>query len=942
MSANAEIAGLTFNAGASAYNFNTNGKILEFRGAGVVVNGGGVNINNFGLSSTIRFWNGSSAGSATYSGGGTFSFQDDSTAGNATINSFREMFFFTNSTAGNATINNYGGILSFSQNASGGNATLVNGPYIGRIQFTDNANPGNATIVNNNFGIVDFSGSSFNGGKLTAGSIAGSGDFYLGANQVTVGGNNLSTTVSGAISDCGVTFCAGLIYGWPVTGGSLVKEGTGTMTLTGANTYTGNTVVNGGTLTVSGLGSISSGPLYLGSSGTGTFNLLNGGTASVSTFNIGNGGFTGTLNIDGVGSSLTGTNGPGYVNYIGFSGTATVDVTNGGTLVSTSDLYMGNTSGTTANLNVNSGGKVTTNRFSVGTAAGSQATVTVSGTGSSLTTLDTMAVGNSGDGTFNLLDGATANLGGLNVGGNPGSSAMMTIGPGAIASLGIYSFRLSSLGTLTYNISPAGTGRIDAGNAFLDGKLAFTGINSAAATYTLLQTTGGISGTLLANLSNTNPDINFGSLRNPNLRISGNDLLLSVDANSLAAILQPGVTGTPKQIADAVDAALQAGVTLPPGFNGVFNLTGDALVAALKQLSGQSAAGAQQTSIDASNAFMGAMFDPFASGRVPAGGGAPGFAAEDNDDAMAYAPKRKFTRGEREARNAVNGPRSARFDSRWSVWGSAYGGSTTTGGNAAAGTNDVTSRAFGFVTGADYSITRNTTVGFALGGGGSNYGVAGGLGTGRAEMFQAGLFAKHTMGAAYIAGGLGYTFQNVTTDRTVTIAGTDMLRATFNANTFSARGEGGYRVATPLVGVTPYAALQVTNIGLPNYGEVAISGANTFALNYAAQDTTIVRTELGARFDKSFALQTAMLTLRGRSAWAHDEGNNRNISAVFGSLPGSNFTINGAVPSKDLALVSAGADLALLNNVTLSGMFEGQFSDTTTGYGGKGVVRYTW
>jgi uncharacterized protein with beta-barrel porin domain len=233
-------------------------------------------------------------------------------------------------------------------------------------------------------------------------------------------------------------------------------------------------------------------------------------------------------------------------------------------------------------------------------------------------------------------------------------------------------------------------------------------------------------------------------------------------------------------------------------------------------------------------------------------------------------------------------------------------------------------------------------VGFALGGGGSNYGVAGGLGTGRAEMFQAGLFAKHIMGAAYIAGGLGYTFQNVTTDRTVTVAGTDMLRATFNANTFSARGEGGYRVATPLVGVTPYAALQVTNISLPGYGEFVVSGNNTFALNYNAQDTTIVRTELGARFDKSYALETAMLTLRGRAAWAHDEGNNRNISAVFGSLPGSNFTINGAVPSKDLALVSAGADLALLNNVTLSGMFEGQFSDTTTGYGGKGTVRYTW
>ena len=485
-------------------------------------------------------------------------------------------------------------------------------------------------------------------------------------------------------------------------------------------------------------------------------------------------------------------------------------------------------------------------------------------------------------------------------------------------------------------------GCIDAGSAVLDGMLKFTGINGAAATYTLIHTTGGISGTLLSDLTATNTNINFGNFRNPVLSVVGNDLLLSVDAYSLAAILQPGVTGNAKQIADAVDAALQAGVTLPPGFNGVFNLTGDALVAALKQLSGQGGAATKQTSGDASNSFMGAMFDPFAAGRPPVGGGAPGFAAEDNDDAMAYAPRRKFTKREREARNAVRGTRNDLYDPRWSVWGSAYGSTTATSGSVSAGTNDVTSRAFGFVTGADYNVTRNTTVGFALGGGGSNYSVAGGLGTGHAEMFQAGLFAKHTMGAAYISGGLGYTFQNVTTDRTVTIAGTDQLRATFNANTFSGRVEGGYRFVTNNVGITPYAALQVTNISLPSYGEFVVSGNNTFALNYNAQDTTIVRTELGARFDKSYALQTAMLTLRGRAAWAHDEGNNRNISAVFGSLPGSNFTINGAVPSKDLALVSAGADLAWMNNITLSGMFEGQFSDTTTGYGGKGTVRYVW
>ena len=59
----------------------------------------------------------------------------------------------------------------------------------------------------------------------------------LGANELTVGGNNMSTEVSGVIS--------GLL-------GSLVKVGTGTLTLSGTNTYIGPTTVNAGTLAVNG------------------------------------------------------------------------------------------------------------------------------------------------------------------------------------------------------------------------------------------------------------------------------------------------------------------------------------------------------------------------------------------------------------------------------------------------------------------------------------------------------------------------------------------------------------------------------------------------------------------------------------------------------------------------------------------------------------------
>ncbi len=91
-------------------------------------------------------------------------------------------------------------------------------------------------------------------------------------------------------------------------------------------------------------------------------------------------------------------------------------------------------------------------------------------------------------------------------------------------------------------------------------------------------------------------------------------------------------------------------------------------------------------------------------------------------------------------------------------------------------------------------------------------------GSGRSDLFQAGAFMRHTAGAAYLAGALAYGWQDVTTDRTVTVAGIDRLRAQFNANAFSGRVEGGYRFVAPWiggVGITPYAAGQFTTFELP-------------------------------------------------------------------------------------------------------------------------------
>ena len=265
---------------------------------------------------------------------------------------------------------------------------------------------------------------------------------------------------------------------------------------------------------------------------------------------------------------------------------------------------------------------------------------------------------------------------------------------------------------------------------------------------------------------------------------------------------------------------------------------GGLTAAGLTQISGETASGSQATSFGAMNQFMGIMTDQFAAGR-DGGANAPGYAEEDAA-ANAYASSGKpRSSNEREAYAAVysKAPLARNYDPRWSVWGAGFGGSQTTDGSTAAGTNTSTSRIFGVAAGADYIFSPNTVAGFALAGGGTNFNVAGG-GGGRSDLFQAGAFVRHTVGAAYITGALAYGWQDVITDRTVTVAGIDRLRAQFNTNAFSGRAEAGYRFVSPWiggVGITPYAAGQFTTFDLPAYAEQVVSGANTFALAYASR-----------------------------------------------------------------------------------------------------------
>jgi outer membrane autotransporter protein len=277
------------------------------------------------------------------------------------------------------------------------------------------------------------------------------------------------------------------------------------------------------------------------------------------------------------------------------------------------------------------------------------------------------------------------------------------------------------------------------------------------------------------------------------------------------------------------------------------------------------------------------------------------------------------------------------------VWSQFYGGHRAADGDAATGTADTTTRTYGLATGFDYRGVPDTVVGLALAGGSTSFSLADGLGGGKSEVFQIGLYGTRKFGAAYVSAALSYAWHDASTDRTVTVSGIDRLTADFSAHSFGGRLEGGYRVDAAMLSVTPYAAVQVQSFRTSAYGETATLGSNAFALSYDARTTTATRTELGAWFDKTVALeQGATVTWRARVAWAHDFNNDQSINAAFQTLPGASFTVDGAQAAPNAALLSAGAELRLINNWSVAAKLDGEFAPGARTYAGTGTLRYVW
>jgi autotransporter-associated beta strand protein len=554
---------------------------------------------------------------------------------------------------------------------------------------------------------------------------------------------------------------------------------------------------------------------------------------------------------------------------------------------------------------------------------------------------------------INTYTGTTTVFGGvLDVEGSIASSFLTTVNAGgALSGAGIVGDTMIAPGGIFLpGNGPPGSSMTVAGNlSFQSGALYLVTLNSTASTFANVIGTATLAGTVGAAFLPGSEVMKQYMILTANGGVSGGFAGVGLASPSGGLVATLSYDPTHAYLNFAVDFGAIPGLNVNQRNVGTtltnfFNANGGIPVSfatltpgGLTQASGELATGSQQATFDAMNLFMGLLTDPFVAGRgagpTPGGSAPIGYASTQNTSAArdAYA---MFTKA----------PLAQTYDPRWSVWAAGYGGSQTTDGNATLGSNTATSSIYGTAVGADYRISPFTVAGFALAGGGTNFSVAG-SGSGHSDLFQAGAFIRHTIGQAYITAALAYGWQGITTDRTVTVAGTSQLRAQFDANAFSGRLEGGYRFVAPWVGgigITPYAAAQFTTFDLPAYAEQAVVGSNAFALSYNAKDVTDTRSELGIRTDKSWAMIDGIFTLRGRVAWAHDYDPDRSIAATFQTLPGASFVVNGAAQASDSALVTASVEKKWLNGWSAAATFEGEFSDVTRSYAGKGVVRYVW
>ncbi len=394
--------------------------------------------------------------------------------------------------ANGGAVSNDTGYVGYDAGSAGSVTVIGAGSTWSTITNVTVGNSGTGTLNIQGGGTVSVGSNSYIGsiaGSTGTAMVDGAGSAWTNGGGLAVGYGGIGTlTVSngGAVSNGG-----NLVVGTLDTGTVTISSGGTVSNDTG---YLGFLAGSAGTMTVTGAGSTwtNSTDVVVGRSGTGTLNIQAGGTVSAgSNGYIGNNaGSTGTVTVDGAGSTWTNAGGLG----VGVQGAGTLTVSNGGAVSNGGTLAVGiQAIGT---VTISSGGTVGNDAGYVGFAAGGAGTVTVTGAGSTWSNASDLYVGYDGTGDVKISNGGvvTSNIGYLAYGA--GSVGTVTIDGAGSAWNSMTGIAVGISGDGTLNITNGGkasgnVGVIGAG-AGATGKVTIDGAGSLwTATQTLLVGAGG-------------------------------------------------------------------------------------------------------------------------------------------------------------------------------------------------------------------------------------------------------------------------------------------------------------------------------------------------------------------------------------------------------------------------------------------------------------------
>jgi outer membrane autotransporter protein len=275
------------------------------------------------------------------------------------------------------------------------------------------------------------------------------------------------------------------------------------------------------------------------------------------------------------------------------------------------------------------------------------------------------------------------------------------------------------------------------------------------------------------------------------------------------------------------------------------------------------------------------------------------------------------------------------------AWFSAFLGSGLVAGDSAtAGSAKLKSQVSGFSAGADWPISSRLSLGGAVSIGNNKFHLSDSLGSGTNTSVQAAAYGFiQASKLVYGAFAASLSFNDFSTDRALTVSGTDRLTGSPKSYAIGGRYETGIN----LKGFIPYLAFEDTLVSISSYTETASSGLDQFALHYAARTQNLASLELGARQSTEVRVGSSWnLKLFDRLAVSHAFSESSTARARFEALPDSNFVVQGAKAGRDAILLTLGANLMSDAGFGLNLQLDSAVSSRSQSYVGLAGASYRW